>query len=353
MVVKLINVKVMNFMGDKFYKISIIGFIISISIGLFLRFQFAGLVNSFEQFDLRRVHTHIGFYLFLFPMVWQTFKLKSWSPRSGCFSSYLLVSVLALLSFLFFGYGTLSKILSGVVLFYWLAYAVINLKKKLVPHEWRHPYHGIILATISIGFIVFFGVKGEAELSVKIVRAFMTCLVWGVFVPFALEKKGYFKVKALWWGLCVVLTAVFVTGVFETYPVFLGPIGLGTLLFQSLYKTSKREGLRLDLYWFVASLSLSLFGFGVIENQSYIAVGGLHFIILGPILQSIFELQKEKFLWVYDVSLMIMVVSISAPVWVPQHYKTTQLTAALASSVLVSWLFVFIFKVYKQSIRRR
>jgi len=297
----------------------------------------------FEQLDLRRFHTHVGFYLFLFPVVWLTFKRTSWAPKSVILGIYLLSSTAALLSFLFLSYSSLSKALSGVVLVFWLTYAFVNLKKQKSLRGWAHPFYGIILASCSIGYVIYLSTIGETQMAQKAVRIFMTYIVWGVFVPLCLEKKSFSKPNLIIWNVAVILTSFFVMDMHSyKFLTLTGPLILAGSLLISNFKKVNLDDSRLGLYWLISAVSLFLFGLGLIENQHFTAVGGLHFIVLGPILQSVFNFKKYKFLWIYDFSLFTMAGSITALTLAPQFYTSLHLMTTVSSSVLVIWLILIL-----------
>lgn len=327
------------------YKISVVSFIFSVGIGLVYRAQLTGWIAPIEQLDLRRVHTHIGFYLVFFPIVWLAFKVNSWTPGWWSLLSYLITSALALLSFLFLGYGLLSKILSGFVLIYWLFYALANLKLTHSQRGWAHPFIGIILATGAVGSIIYFGIQGETLLAKKAVRMFMTCLLWGTFAPLCLEKKGYTEPNVFIWTLAVFLTSLFAMNITISKYTFLGPIALALLLCSSLFQNQYSYTLtRLRIYWLFTAISLFLFGVALVPNQHNIAIGGIHLIILGPILQSIFNFEKYKLTWIYDISLLTMISAICIPAFFPQTYYVTRSITTLSSMAIVAWLTVTLLK---------
>lgn len=322
----------------------IISLLLSICIGLLVRFQLTGIVESIESLDFRRVHTHIGFYLVFFPLIWLNFKPNAWSPRPTHFIIYLSIASLALISFLFLGYGLLSKILSGLVLLFWLSYAIINLKKPYDIRGWAQPFIGIILATGSIGYLIFLGTQGETVLAKKAVRMFMTCLLWGAFAPLCLERKNFSKPNIVIWTLSVALTAIFVMDVPWGRSAFLGPLLLGVAILFSLVGQRSETSNRIKYYWLSTALSLVLFGLGALPNHHAIAVGGLHFFVLGPLLQTIFDFDRYQFRWIYHFSLLTMIASICSPSLFPNYYLISRSLTMWSSAALVSWMVIFLVR---------
>jgi hypothetical protein len=238
----------------------------------------------------------------------------------------------------------LSKILSGFVLLTWLSYSIINLRRPPDQRGWAHPFIGIILASASIGYLIFLGTQGETLLAKKAVRMFMTCLLWGTFAPLCLERKNFSKPNIILWTTSVVLTAFFALDA-NIYPyTFWGPLGLGFSLIFSIFRQSSRQTLRLNFYWLCTALSLLLFGLGTLPNQHSIAVAGIHFFILGPILQTLFDFKKYQFRWIYHISLWAMIVSISIPSLAPKLYLISRTITTLSSALLVIWMAVFLIR---------
>lgn len=331
-------------MNRHIYIFSIISLLFSIGIGLFIRLQINGVIEYTGPLDFRRAHTHMGFYLVFFPIIWLKFKPHAWSPKTYNFILYLFFASLALFSFLFLGYGLLSKILSGVVLLFWLAYSIINLKKSYQQRGSALPFLGIILASGSILLIVFLGIQGEVLMAKKAVRIFMTCLLWGVFVPYCLEKKKFPESNPIIWHLSIISTALFVFDTNFSHYFLWGPTTLGLIILFSVYKNHSKNMMTLQSYWVLTAIALLLFGLGILPNHHAIAVGGIHFLILGPIFQTLFDFKEYRYNWVYHIALGTMVSGISIPTILPQLYIIAQPITNLASICLVLWLTFFLLK---------
>lgn len=270
-------------MRSKVYHISaVVFFAITVALGLILRWQFAGyVVPGLGDVELRRVHSHIGFYGLLFPLAWIHMKyLGAWVPGRRCLALYILMCLISLIAFPLQGYGPISIFSSTVVLGIWLLFALKNLRTR---ETWMKP----IAPSIFISAFMIVGVavlsKNQPELSLRMARGFLSLLLFGVFIPVALRTMSCRSSQPYLWLAASVMTSFYLTGVVESQVLAAGPLYIGVDLACSVWGNPRRH---LSLLWLAFGLSLVLTVVSVLPHNHSFGIAGVHFLILGPLLMT-------------------------------------------------------------------
>lgn len=147
----------LQFDDKKILKIAFLSLFISIFLGVLLRWAYSSVFSEVLSYvDIRRAHSHMGIYLFLFPVFWLFLnKHKYWTPSKPLFFLYLLISFLAILSFLFYSYQIPSKVFSFFVLIFWFIFALKNTRQLKSKPNWLSFFiPAIFLSVLSIAILV-------------------------------------------------------------------------------------------------------------------------------------------------------------------------------------------------------
>jgi len=257
--------------------------ITTLSLGVFLRFQLAGVwsdVGDFKQ--LRHAHSHLGYYGVLFPLLWLGWRASGGRVLSPPgFALYALAAAVSALSFAGWGYSFASIAGSTVVGGGWLVVAWRNRAWLRARSSWRFvgPPAVVIGACFVPPIAVF--TSRDPEFAQELVRTFLGVLVFGVFVPGALDRL---RVRALYGPVWLVAAAV--------ASVWLG-LGVHPLLSAGLLVCGGWIAFAVGrgrMPWWLRAVWLA-FGFGamglaagLVPKTIAMTLGALHFAFLGPLL---------------------------------------------------------------------
>lgn len=325
--------------------------LITVVTGLIFRMQMAGVsLNFLKDLDLRRAHSHLGYYGVLFPIAWLALSGAKWSvPLNRSFIFYSFIVVLSYIGFLYEGYGLLAIVTSTVVLAIWIIFVWQNrIFINFTKGNWLHSIPISILLSACLIPIVAITSGNGSGIARNIAETFLAILMFGVFVPSILHR-GITSPPSSWkWTLACVIASIDISNLYETWVFGIGTVFLGYLLLQALVIEffSKNIPVRLLLYWVGFSLSVILIGLRIIPQTHMTAIAGIHFLILGPILLSFFKLHLNKkppmIIEVgYELSLLIMVAAIALPTWIPELYMTFQKIAGYSGASIIIFLMCF------------
>jgi hypothetical protein len=260
--------------------------IATVLLGLWFRWQLAGWVPVADGLDLRRAHSHLGYYGVLFPLSWML-GARRVAPRSGILLVYFGLCALSAAAFLEEGYGPVSRAASAGILLVWLAQAWRG-RAGLWRRDWRACAPGAtVLAAALIGAVA--RVNGtDPGLAQALARLFLTVLLLGAFVPAALGAAGAAPPRPLAWLALTLCAGVRLTGL-----GLAGPAGgaltalAGAALLDALFgrRAAWRPGEgRLRLSWAAFALGLVGAGLSGAPLPHPLAIAGIHFLVLGPLL---------------------------------------------------------------------
>lgn len=327
--------------------------IITAVTGLIFRMQMAGVKLDFLQdLDLRRAHSHLGYYGVLFPMAWMALASAKWNvPLNRSFVFYSLIVIASFIGFLWKGYGLLSIVASTIVLVIWIIFVWQNrIYINFLKGSWIHSIPiSIILSACLIPIVAVKSGDGSG-VARNIAETFLALLMFGVFVPSILHRGITSSPSSKMWTLACITASIDISNLFETWVFGIGTVFLGFLLIQALFveffQKAKKIPLRLLLYWAGFSISLILVGLRIFPQTHMTAIAGIHFLILGPILLSFFKIHlNRKFPLLlqigYELSLVIMVGAIALPTWRPELYIILQKIAGYSGASLIFFLLSF------------
>lgn len=324
-------------------------------LGLLLRWQLTGYgTATLMEWDLRRAHSHLGFYGVLFPVAWSIYGArKLWAPKGKLLLTYLLLCLLSVFAFLLQGYGFLAIASSTGVLIVWILFGWRNQSiRALFQKDWTAPASfSIYLSAILIPLVAVI-TKRDTSLANQIARFFLSLLIFGVFIPVTLRSlKGRAPHAGLWF-LTSILGASFLT--FPESPRVLG-LALAWLGFEIARSILQRnplphpntvQDLRLRMMWFVLATGFVAVGTNLFPPNYVQAIAGIHFLFLGPVLLSYLLIEREKrppewLRVLYEMSLLVMVSAIALQALFPSWTPILQKSAAGSGTVFFLTLAAF------------
>lgn len=323
----------------------------TIGVGLLLRWEMAGASFPWIQnLDLRRAHSHLGFYGVLFPATWIYWNgRKKWVPHGLSLFAYMLLVVTSTLAFLWQGYGLISIAASTGILAIWLSFAWKNRPgRRILQADWSATASlAIVGAAVMIPFVAK-TTHHDPALANQLAHAFLTLLLFGAFVPAMLEALGIKAPRAWTWLLATGFSAAYLTEL-STHPVFgLGLLFLAASLLRGLFAHGFTRHRGLMTLWALFAASLGSVGLGLFPYSHFEAIAGIHFLVLGPLLMTFatVRLRVRPRAWLefsYQASLLTMVSAILLQGWLSSAFMQMQKLAAVSGSALVALILITLF----------
>ena len=277
---------------------------ITVLMGLAMRWAMTGsliLPVSFD--DLRHAHSHLGYFGLLIPLAWLGWRhLDAEIPGRRLLLVYALATVLSWLGFLRRGYGPEAIGGSTVVAAVWLWSAWQNrarLTNLSDPLGMMIP--GLVLSVACVPPIAYF-LRRDPALAQGFVSSFLALLLLGVVVPTALAIHR--RRIAPWPALLV--AAILSAAALGVAPYALTRLGLvaygamaGSLAIRRTEAIHHRVG------WGALGVGLLALGLEWVPNNRPVAIGALHFVILGPLAASLTEpwLRRVPPAWAWLIGL--------------------------------------------------
>ena len=199
----------------------------------------------------------------------------------------------------------------------WLSSAWNAAPQALALRTWWAPAApSILLSALTIPAVAITSGRGQAALAEQLVQAFLTLLLFGAVLPAALHHRQAPPPIAPLWTLSAV-GAGLALGPWPRWPALLALALLGAQLAWAGYRSSGPWDLR--ALWVGLGLSLVLLGTGLLHNSPAIAVAGLHYAILGPVLVSLGRpLSGRGPRWLclfYEVLVLLLTATVLLPQW--------------------------------------
>ncbi len=271
----------------------------TMTLGVLLRSQLAG-VGSFGVFAyLRHAHSHLGYYGVLFPALWSVWSLtrggRALSART--LALYGFGSAAAAVGFATAGYGAIAIPASTIVGAIWLWSAWRNRALASPERLWRRDWLAgspiaVFLACCFIPFIAI-TTKSDPLLAQSIVRTFLGVLLFGAIVPAALASLEVPAPRALPYLLCALVAAVAA----GTNPHPLLGIALVAVAYFIARAVSANiapsdgeppavwlRRISLRGVWLAFAIGTAALGARLVPHGHATAVAALHFVVLGPLL---------------------------------------------------------------------
>lgn len=259
----------------------------TMAIGLTLRWTLAGgpvPIGGFLRW--RHVHSHLGYYAVLFPLVWGVWRSAgAAAPEPRVVAAYAAAVVLTIFGFLRVGdYGPEAMAGSTVVLAVWLRDAWRNRARVLEVRDWLGGVPiALPLAAVCVPAIAILKTRDPAG-SQQALDTFLALLLLGVVVPGALAAARAPAPRTAHWTLAVLLTAAWLGPAPGAWTA-VGVLGLSILIAWSASRGRMAPDRRLA--WSLVATGLACLGLGVIPNQPQVAIGAIHFLVLGPVLDAL------------------------------------------------------------------
>lgn len=301
-------------------------------LGVWLRWSLlhSSLLGPFSFSNLKHAHSHLGYFGVLFPILFIAWHQRG-SLQLGLWSrySYLFAVLLCTIGFAQAGYRIDSIAGSTIVGGVWLIAAWRQRSFAFHRTEWMPVVPlGILLACFCIPPIAVF-TRRDPAFAQQLVQTFLSSLLFLVAIPSLQERLRIPAPHAGIWLLLGVSSALFM-GIYPHPILGWGLVAAGLLLQwkSTQVRLSSRTWLDYSVIgmWWAWSWGAILLGLRILPNQHHIAVAGLHFTILGPLLISAWYIfarsTMRPFLYVsYIFSVCIMSGAIAAqtlyplPIW--------------------------------------
>ncbi|MCC7074334.1 MAG: hypothetical protein IT383_23715 [Deltaproteobacteria bacterium] len=314
----------------------------TVLLGLFLRWQLAGAVALFaDNFaNLRRVHTHLGFYGALLPLAWlAAYDDDNALPRATG-ALYALFVLVAHVGFALAGYGVLAIAGSTGVLGTWL-YGAWRRRRLVVDGDgWLSGAPLAIPVAAACIPAIAVTLRRDPSLSAGIVQSFLSVLVLGVLVPAAMHVAGARAPKKPWWIVAALMGAVGLG--FTELSYLLLPVA-ALVLIAAL---RSRMDLLLRLLWLAFGVGAAAIALRLLPLDSGAGVAALHYAVLGPILLGLAWPYVERVHPLVPVAWVAAVVAMSTAI-----FLRAPTAAALTGSVVVLLLMVGVALILAPSFR--
>lgn len=340
-------------MNQRWYLLGFISLILTLILGTFYRFQFAGVnFPIFNSINLHQAHTHMGFYGAMASLVFFILS-KSFAALNSkiLFWGYFCLLTGSVFGFLFDGYNIFTKIFSFFIYLYWL-YFIYNFYKSLsletTSNKWiKISFYSLLLAAIFLCLIIYAAQYESVNLINTIVKGFLLMLLLGFFTPIALWKLAYIPPPP-WIWLSLSTTAAI--GISFPNLSLLNPLALGILgviLFTKQIINFRHLNLSnwSHYLWLLQVTGMILYNLPALKDSHFVGIASLHFWILGPITTSLIDFSSFKIKNVYIMIFLFFIYILltidplfhQLLVWNPY---LNHLIAAILGIVLILILFV-------------
>lgn len=305
----------------------------TLALGLSLRWALAGAALPWGQFGpLRSAHTHLGYYGVLFPLIWAAWaRVGAPAPGPRLVAAYGLAVGVATWGFAREGYALTSIVASTAVLAAWV-WTATPLWARLLRRDWLAAAAPCVWASaLAIPGVAVLSARGDAR-APELVQAFLTWLLLGVAAPAALASLRAPAPP----GPALTLAALGAGLAIGPAPHPLSQLALALLGGIFLLAARRLEPL-LAVAWAGLGGALFLMGAGLLVETHGLAVAGLHYAVLGPVLLSL----AWPAAWrgarpVVFGLLLVFCGAIALPGWVPGG-GGMRLAALSGSALAAAW----------------
>jgi len=311
--------------------------------GVWMRWALAGTLALGLPFeDLRHAHSHLGYFGLLFPLAWMGWKhAGARTPSARALVLYALSTVLATVGFIHAGYGPIAIAGSTAVGagWVWSAWPLLPRMK-----QWHDPLGAVPLGLVlSLACVppVAINLRTDPELAHGFVTTFLAGLLLVVIVPSVLASA---RVSVGPWP-ALLLTgslASLALGVLPNMPTRVGLLAYAALLLAPAY--TARLAAHIRACWLGVSLGIAALALGLLPNIRPVALGAIHFLVLGPVLAVLMRhvLRRNPPSWAWwlghglwgSMSAALVAQAFTAAAW------TWTLAAAGGTGTLLWWAVV-------------
>jgi hypothetical protein len=314
-------------------------------LGAWMRWALAGTLSLPLPFThLRHAHSHLGYFGLLFPLAWLGWQAAgARAPGRWAMLGYGLSTALAFAGFLHDGYGAVAIVGCTLVAGFWLWSSGALLSRMRQLHDPLGAVPMGILASLACVPPIAATLRSDPALAHGFVSTFLSGLLLMVIIPSTLAAS---RVSPGPWPLLFTASAL--------GSAFLGvapsaATRAGLLLYAALLLApmrSRRVDTHLRALWGLVAAGLGAMACDVLPNTRPVALGAIHFLVLGPVLASLSTLWLPRSpprwaWWLGHAFLSTMSASLVLQAFVPTTWTWT--VAALGGTgVLVWWSVVLL-----------
>lgn len=267
----------------------------TMGLGVYLRWVLAERLSLSLPFGyFRHAHSHLGYFGLLFPLAWLGWKQAGVELISRrALILYAGFTVLASIGFIRAGYGPIAIAGCTAVSGFWLwsLRPLLTRIKRMQDPLGAVPF-GVVLSLACVPPIAIF-LRKDPQLAQGFVSTFLSGLLLMVVIPSCLAGSRA-RVGPGPWPLLLV------SGVLGS--AYLGVMphwscGLGLLVYAGLLGVGSRSAqvpTHVRMAWWVVAAGLTAMALGLVPNVRPVALGAIHFLVLGPVLSSLAPLWLPK-----------------------------------------------------------
>lgn len=265
----------------------------AMSIGAWMRWALAGALDLGLPFDhLRHAHSHLGYYGILFPLAWLGWRAAGApAPGRGALIAYGISTAVACVGFMISGYGGVAIAGSAAVAGFWL-WSAFGLRARL--RRLADPLGAVplgVLASLACVPFIAITLRRDPALAHGLVSTFLSALLLIVITPSVIAARG---ISLGPWPFLLISGALgsLSLGV-APHPV----TRFGLLIYAGLVGAlicARRLGLHGRAAWGAVALGLAAMALGALPNVRPVALGAIHFLILGPVMATLAPLWLRR-----------------------------------------------------------
>lgn len=258
----------------------------TVIVGAGLRWALVGVVSLPAPFGhLRHAHSHLGYYGLLFPLAWLGWQAAG-APMPGgrVLGAYAACTAAAFIGFAFAGYGPVAIAASTLIAVIWL-YSVAPLVRRMA--RLHDPLGAVPLGlVVSLACVppIALNLRRDPALAAGFISSFLAGLLFVVIIPSVLAAR---RISPGPWPLLLVAGGLGAAalGVAPSTPARAGLVIYAGLLLVPVFAARLASHAR--LVWLPVSAGLLAMAVGVLPDSRPVALGAIHFLILGPILATL------------------------------------------------------------------
>ena len=266
----------------------------TLTLGLWLRWSLGETWDLTRDLSrLQHAHAHLGYFGLLFPLAWLGWRPSGVQPFGpGALLCYALCTTLTCLGVAFFGYGPVT-IMGSALIAAFLIWSSLGL--FLGGHQADDPLvvvpWGVLVSLLCVLPIIMSLRSDNIPLAHDFASTFLAGILLLVIIPSAMAGR---RLTVGPWPILFttgLLGALFL-GVVEHTIARIGLFAYAVLMI-TLTRSSKLE-MHTRITWGVIATGLGLIALGVLPNTRTVALGTIHFLILGPVLATLAPLWLER-----------------------------------------------------------
>lgn len=328
-----------------------IGLISTLLLGLWLRWYLAGvgvpLPTGTTYSNLRHAHSHLGYYAVLVPLAWLAAEASSGRKILGRQAMWFYAGsiLIATVGFLQAGYGLLGIIGSTAVSLFWLVAAWRIASRARAPDDpLVAVLPGTLLSLLCIPLIAS-SLRSNPAFAASAVQSFLTILLFLVIAPGAVAALGLRQR----WGWGTVATGAMAALSLGLWPSAATRIGLALHACYWLDTAWRIEARVFAVPWYAGAIGLLAVAAGVVPLSHDVAIGAIHFLILGPFLSALAHhrvsprLPAHAWWWHHGGTALLAGPLVLRGLTVADT-RWTGIASAIGGSLIVSWWLVVLVR---------